>query len=356
MKRNYGIDLLRILSMLMVTVLHVLAQGGVLYAAKAGTTLYWTLWFFEMTCYCAVNCFALISGYGMSQAPQKLSRLCKLWLQTFFYIVLCVVAFLCFKPEVVGKKVILQSLLPITSGRYWYISVYFGVLILSPLLNLIIRHADKKLLGATLLASFVLFCVLPTATLQNPFKIDNGYSLIWVCLLYLAGGYAKKYDVLNKVKTSHAWALVLGSLAVTFLCKFVIESCFPNVAFLQEYRNILIVFPSPTIVLVSVGLLILCSKVSLGPVSTAAVKLVSPAVLGVYLTHTNPLVWKHLLKGSTVALASYPYLAAICLVLALSFAIFAVGILIDLLRIQLFKRLPIDNLCARLDDKLTKKP
>lgn len=62
-RRNYGIDLLRMLSMFMVSVLHVLGQGSVLSASGKIPLNYAFAWFLEISAYCAVNCYALISGY-----------------------------------------------------------------------------------------------------------------------------------------------------------------------------------------------------------------------------------------------------------------------------------------------------
>ena len=62
-ERNYGIDLLRIVSMLMVVVLHVLGQGGVLKTSTPLSIGYSVAWILEIAAYCAVNCYALISGY-----------------------------------------------------------------------------------------------------------------------------------------------------------------------------------------------------------------------------------------------------------------------------------------------------
>ncbi|EOS72255.1 hypothetical protein C819_04357, partial [Lachnospiraceae bacterium 10-1] len=52
-ERNYGIDLLRIIAMLLVVVLHVLGQGGVLEASKGVRAA--VAWFFEVAAYCAVD-------------------------------------------------------------------------------------------------------------------------------------------------------------------------------------------------------------------------------------------------------------------------------------------------------------
>ena len=61
-ERNYGIDLFRIVSMIMVLVLHVLGQGHAIYAEVFSANFY-TGWFLETAAYGAVNCFGLISGY-----------------------------------------------------------------------------------------------------------------------------------------------------------------------------------------------------------------------------------------------------------------------------------------------------
>ena len=58
-QRNYGIDLLRMFSMLLVVILHTEGHGGVLEAAQ-GHSVYWA-YLPEAFAYCAVNCYALIS-------------------------------------------------------------------------------------------------------------------------------------------------------------------------------------------------------------------------------------------------------------------------------------------------------
>ena len=69
-KRNYGIDLLRIILMYMVCMLHTLGQGGVLDACQIGTIEYKTYWFLEIFSYCAVDGFGIISGYMATDKPE----------------------------------------------------------------------------------------------------------------------------------------------------------------------------------------------------------------------------------------------------------------------------------------------
>ena len=62
-ERKYGIDLLRMIAMFMVVILHVLGQGGILNTVSSLSLNYEIAWFLEISAYCAVNCYALISGY-----------------------------------------------------------------------------------------------------------------------------------------------------------------------------------------------------------------------------------------------------------------------------------------------------
>lgn len=74
-KRNYGIDLLRMVAMFMVVILHVLGQGGVL--AKTAGLKNHIAWLLETGAYCAVDCFAIISGFVSYTDKEKTYRYSK---------------------------------------------------------------------------------------------------------------------------------------------------------------------------------------------------------------------------------------------------------------------------------------
>ena len=78
-ERNYGLDLLRVVLMYMVCMLHTLLQGGVLPACTAGTILHKVFWFLEVLCFCAVDAFALISGYTATDKMRKFEKLTEMW-------------------------------------------------------------------------------------------------------------------------------------------------------------------------------------------------------------------------------------------------------------------------------------
>ena len=80
-QRNYGIDLLRMIAMLMVVILHILGKGGVLQAAPPLSIRYETAWLLETAAYCAVDCYALISGYVGFGTRCRYADLAALWLR-----------------------------------------------------------------------------------------------------------------------------------------------------------------------------------------------------------------------------------------------------------------------------------
>lgn len=84
-KRNYGIELLRILSMTMIVILHTLRWGGIMDHIAPGSLGEHLGYILETATFCCVNCFAMISGYVMCHSKNRFSRLLLLWLQVMFY-------------------------------------------------------------------------------------------------------------------------------------------------------------------------------------------------------------------------------------------------------------------------------
>ena len=87
-EHNYGIDILRLLSMFYVVVLHTLGHGGVLEAVVEGGAHYRAGWALEIIALVAVDIFVLISGYVANtsdSAPKTYSRYLSLWFEVVFY-------------------------------------------------------------------------------------------------------------------------------------------------------------------------------------------------------------------------------------------------------------------------------
>ena len=124
-ERNFGIDLLRILAMYMVVVLHVLGCGGILETCERFSVNYYVAWFLETSAYCAVDVFAMISGYVMVNTKFNGFKMIPLWLTVFFYSSILTILFkfvpsLSLLHEVTKIELIKGIVFPVVSNQYWY--------------------------------------------------------------------------------------------------------------------------------------------------------------------------------------------------------------------------------------------
>ena len=105
-KRLQWIESLRIISMFMVIVLHICSKSGVLYNINVNSPGYFMAWLIESFCYCAVNCYALITGYVMAGKTLsgsdrfRYSKIFPLWFQVFFYSAIITVLIKIFIPHI----------------------------------------------------------------------------------------------------------------------------------------------------------------------------------------------------------------------------------------------------------------
>ncbi len=135
--RNTSLDSLRIISMLMIVILHVNSHGGVLNNISYVNTTIARL--FEYFCVCAVNIFILISGYFLVDSKFKLSRLIKLLLQVWFYSWVINIIMVLAGNATLSAKELISIAFPISYKEYWFITAYIIMYLLSPALNRLIK-------------------------------------------------------------------------------------------------------------------------------------------------------------------------------------------------------------------------
>lgn len=339
--------------MFMVVVLHILGQGGILDAAVPGSINYWAAWFLEAAMYCAVDCFALISGYVLSVTNTKISRIAEMWFQTLFYSVLITVLFFLFLPEAaISKTDILISCFPIITKRYWYVSAYFGMYIIVPLLNVALLNMKRKTLEIIFMG--MLFAFGGFSVKFDPFNLGQGCSVMWLSLLYLLGGYFRKYDIISKVRRNKGRLLFGSMTCLTFLSKYIIETFTALPSRNEDYATLLLSFVSPTVLMAGVGLFIAVAQMKFSKPMKKIISVFSPAALGVYLIHTCKPVWDSVFKGFAKDFVNYGPVGMILSVLACAVVIYFSCSIIELLRIKLFKILRIHALSCIIEVKSKK--
>ena len=165
----------------------------------------------------AVDTFVLISGYfAIRLKPRKIA---KIWLMVLCYsYTVFIIKWLLGRVHLSDVK----YLLPVTSRVFWFISVYFVLCLLSPLINEFVSRIDRRQHAKVVGISVLL--VYGWATVSYLFNFaqmipDYGGGIINFVTLYLIGRYIRLY-------VSHhrpVWMLTLMFLAI-IASNLIIES------------------------------------------------------------------------------------------------------------------------------------
>lgn len=352
--RNYGIDFLRILSMLFVLLLHILKHGGILANLEKFSLGYNIAWFVEICAYCAVNCYALISGFFGYSSKQKYSNIINLYFQTAFYAVLATGIFYIMTPDEIGKKAFIKAVFPFGFNVYWYFTAYFCMFFFIPFMNKILEVCDFKQFTGLVSASIVFFSIIPLIFKSDVYFTNNGYTVLWISVMYIIGGYIRKYELHKKISNIKCILIYFCAVLVTFGQKVVTEYVKFIVNGETVNEGLFIKYTSPTMVICAVSLLCLFAKVDFKDGMKKLTAIFSPFAFSVYLIHTAPFVWSKVMKNRFVLFADFNPIVMILVVFATALGIFALCSLIDFVRVQLFKLLRIKELSVKIEGTVAK--
>ena len=212
MKRNYGIDLLRIVSMIFVILLHIMGVGGVCANTQLFSPQFFLSQFVRIATFCAVNCYALISGFvGWDRRP-KPSGLLNLWAKVILFCVAITVFTQLRAPEAVGLGDLWKAFTPVKEAKYWYFNAYVGLFFFLPLLNHGVRGISGRDAVFVMAGIFLVVLNVPNSKISQVFLLANGYSTLWLMILYILGGLMGRFDIPGKL-SARGW-LCLYLLAV----------------------------------------------------------------------------------------------------------------------------------------------
>lgn len=354
-KRNYGIDALRMLAMFMVVILHVLTQGGILNASVRFTYQYEAGWLLQSAAFCAVDVYALISGYVGVSAKYRYRNIAELWLQVLFYTVSITVLFWVLVPGSVSAMEWLKAICPVMFNQYWYFSSYVALFLFMPLLNIILVKMEKRQLKICIGMILFFFSFVQTLFYSDAFGTNDGYSAIWLMILYLLGGYMRKYGSNENGKAARFLIGYLVIVGFTWLSKLLIESL--TLHFLGQVRagNYLISYKSPIILLAAVCLVLFFCKINIPLFGEKMIRFLSPMAFGIYLIHTHPLVFSYLIKDRFTVFVTYPWMLEIVAILGTAVGINLICYAIDFMRLQLFKGLHIRQKLDLFEERMKTK-
>lgn len=359
-KREAGLDLLRLLAMMMVVVLHYLGKGKLL-PDLSGETLGSTgtvAWLLEALCIVAVNTYMFISGYFLCQSSFKVSRLIQLWLQIWVYSVgfglLGALSGIVMETPV-DIHYVLTLIFPVSMGHYWFMSAYVYMYLLLPLVGIAVRHMSKKQMqwsiGLLLFAYSILKSVLPLRL-----ELDaQGYDAMWYLCVFLLAAYVRKFGLCYRRQTAvdghvgegglaewkceggeapavKGWVLLyLGGALLVFGGLMGMRALYLKTGSFQRMLKMSMEYNHIFVLLASLGLFMVFKNLKVTPKLATVAKKIAPLSLGVYLLHENiglRYTWQNWLGANRIE--TVPGLIAGVIIAAI--VVFVCGILVDAVR------------------------
>lgn len=332
--RNIGIDLLRIISMGMIVVLHLLSHGQIMGMYPPGSSSYVIISVLETSVYCAVDVFAMISGFVMVHGNFRPKKMLTLWGQVLFYSMGITILMGTVNRELITGKVALKSLLPVLLGHYWYFTAYFALFFFTPFLNELMKGKQAKNL---LVTSLLLFAVLPTLIMQDPFKTDYGFSFVWLAVCYLIGAYLRINQTFFKKGSGFYMRIYLGTVILVWMSKVAIQYMALKVGFPVSFGYYLLQYSSPLVLISATTLVIAFSKTNIhNKLLIKAIHWMSSGTFAVYLLHEHTLIKNQLMPKAAELVIDMSLVAQVLVTLILATGILVIGVSIDYIRRKMF--------------------
>ncbi len=306
-QRSANLDLLRILSMLLIVLLHTVDHSGVLEnAANCGTGMYFYIRFAYMLCQVCVNLYVMLSGYFMITSKFRLHKLVTLWMETAFYAFSLKLLFMIVGLDTFSITSLVSCLVPLFTGRYWFLTIYVGMYLISPFLNLFIRAMTRRQHTLLVILLFCLFCLW--SSVHPAFAgVNSGgaWGLAWFVVLYITAAWFRLHYTPNR---KH-----IGLIAVFFVIPLLIAAvqCLPIGGIVQTVVANWFRYDSAPAYIMTLCLFVGFLNINIrNEKLNRAICTVAPLTLGVYLIHAHanvdPWIWSVLQLPDKMNSALFP--------------------------------------------------
>lgn len=352
MKRNYGIDLLRCLSMISIIGLHILGNGQIItYRDISSFNSNLSLLFYCIFL-CGTNCFALVSGYVCINKKDIDFKILSIWANIFLYNLFIILGLVFFGKFTFNGIEDFRLLFPLANNNIWYFTAYFGLYFMMPFLNSglkAMKSRNRKLLFLIISIVIISFSFI---SLKDLFQLDKGYSLIWLIILYVLGGIAKLDSLLEKKKTLNLLIAMIILILGIFSATICIEYFSLKLTGVMRGTTLLLQYTNPLYVAVSFIIFELFSRIDFkSPKFIGALSLITPSIFYVLVIHNHPLIAKIYLNNFSWLLTVNSFVFVL-LFFAIVFAVFGFCIVVDLCRAKIFDFFKINTYFSDFSTKI----
>lgn len=288
-ERLVGIDILKIISVILILLLHFLGQGGVI----EFTTGYSRFVFkaIQMFSLCAVNILCICTGFLMSDKANLPSRIVKtIVLVLVINALILVVSIFLGYSLITGIYYIKLSI----STTYWYVVDYIVLLFLMPYLNLLIQHLNKDELKRLISVIIIVTMLLPILIGTDATGFNGGYSLAWMVFLFFVGAYEKKYSSCSKNK----WMYFSGTI-ISYIVMMAIQVVLRSTTSesLEQLIDLTMSYTSAFVFAMALFMFKAFRNVRVNNKLHNIIKWFSDASLMAYILHCNGIIYSTVLNS-----------------------------------------------------------
>ncbi|MBQ8165433.1 MAG: acyltransferase [Lachnospiraceae bacterium] len=350
-KRDSGIEVLRILAIMMVIGLHVFKYGNYYEQAElVGGFVRIISIGIRVLFIPAVDIFVLISGYFMVKMrfniKKAYKRVFKIYAVILFYSVVLSLLSLLLGPEfhsINGNKdslaiIIARMVLPITSQTWYFLSHYIVMCLLAPFVNIILQNIKKNdyhvLLVVTTFLMSIWFMMAhmrfldKVVTISFFSDIKKGMSVFSFLYLYIIGGYIWLHTEKNDKPNIKYILFALGCLITNGLLFTVLEKTL-------ELNDVVLYYSNPFVILMAVMLLMYFKDLHF---HSKIINALASTTIGVYAIHefryVRELLWNMFDFRKVDCSNMFLNMVYIISIIVMVFGVCAI---IDLLRQKLFR-------------------
>lgn len=331
-ERIIGVDIAKIVAMILVVAVHV--NGfGLPYVGDNPTGLGYLLLrsFLGAIFMACINIFAIASGYAGIMATFKISRLIRLWIQIVFTGLMVLICLDLFTDINVQTKDYLKACIPIAKKQYWYMTAYFMLCLVMPVLNAGIKSLNQKELRNLVLLLLGLVCGESFLLSSGALGVESGYSFEWLLVLYVVGAYLRLYNPLDISK-----GVLFGCSCVCALLVSVITLGL-QISTIKWYGGFSD-YTSPFIVAIALCIFLLCLKVRIdSEKAKKTITFLSSTTLGVYLIHLQPVIFDKVFVKIVKQLPVAEWCGYLYKIILSTLSIYMVCTMLDFLRLMLFR-------------------
>ena len=355
-KREYGIDLLRILAMFMVINTH-LGNGSNF--NKQQPILSFKRYFFYFIYYWGRKCnivFGMISWYVGLNSRNKLNSIISLIITSTIYSIILEIIYIKKNNK---KYTILQYiniLFPFSRNVFWYYTSYIGLFFFKPYINLIIKTISKKDSKKILIFIFIFFSLITSIFNSDAFGIQRYHSLFWLSIYYYYGAYIKMHGIFLE-KYSKFIILLINLFALLLNVLLIFLSELNIVKWNNNYYNFegFKLHVNPLLIICSICELIFFKDLNVYVFIKKIISIISPSVFFVYILGFN---FNTIEYYKIIIINQYNLLGIIMFFFYKNIYIASICIFIDYIRRLIFNFLNMnilfEKLSFRIEDLIAK--